>query len=84
MTQTNLNREEMMHSLRNKKLYKVHIDITIKGQFTTKVIPSVISVMADDEQEAKNIARHTTFSVNVGKAKMEMDFGSYRKEHGYE
>lgn len=76
-----------MHSLRDKKLYKVHIDITVKGQFTTRVIPSVVPVMADDEQEAKNIAkniaRHTSFSVSVGKAKMEMDFGGYRKEHGY-
>lgn len=81
--QTKIDREEMMHNLRNKKLYKVHIDITVKGQFTTKVIPSVVSVMADNEQEAKNIARHTSFSVSVGKAKMEMDFGAYRKEHGY-
>lgn len=79
-----IDNKELMHSLRDKKLYKVHIDITVKGQFTTRVIPSVVSVMADSEQEAKNIASHTAFRVDVGKAKMEMDFGKYRKDHGYE
>lgn len=78
-----IDNQELMQKHLNKKLYKVHIDITVKGQFTTRVIPSVISVFADDEQEAKNIAHHTTFTCNPTTVKMEMDFGAYRKEHGY-
>lgn len=37
-------------NLRNKKLFKVHADITVHGQFTSRVLPLSISVIAIDEQ----------------------------------
>lgn len=42
-----------VENLGNKKLFKVHADITVYGQFTSRVIPLSISVIANDEQEAK-------------------------------
>ena len=64
-----------VENLRNKKLFKVHADITVYGQFTSKVIPLSISVIANDEQEAKNIARHVKITnVSINKVKQEIDF----------
>ena len=62
-------------NLRNKKLFKVHADITVHGQFTSRVLPLSISVIAIDEQEAKNIARHVKITnVSIKKVKQEIDF----------
>lgn len=62
-------------NLRNKKLFKVHADITVHGQFTSRVLPLSISVIANDEQEAKNIARHVKITnVSIDKVKQEIDF----------
>lgn len=64
-----------VENLRNKKLFKVHADITVYGQFTSRVIPLSISVIANDEQEAKNIARHVKITnVRIDKVKQEIDF----------
>lgn len=64
-----------VENLRNKKLFKVHVDITVHGQFTSRVIPLSISVIANDEQEAKNIARHVKITnVSIDKVKQEIDF----------
>lgn len=64
-----------VENLRNKKLFKVHADITVHGQFTSRVIPLSISVIANDEQEAKNIARHVKITnVSIDKVKQEIDF----------
>lgn len=64
-----------VENLRNKKLFKVHADITVYGQFTNRVIPLSISVIANDEQEAKNIARHVKITnVSINKVKQEIDF----------
>ena len=62
-------------NLRNKKLFKVHAEITVYGQFTSRVIPLSISIIANDEQEAKNIARHVKITnVSINKVKQEIDF----------
>lgn len=64
-----------VENLRNKKLFKVHVDITVYGQFTSRVIPLSISIIANDEQEAKNIARHVKITnVSINKVKQEIDF----------
>lgn len=64
-----------VENLRNKKLFKIHADITVYGQFTSRVIPLSISVIANDEQEAKNIARHVKITnVSINKVKQEIDF----------
>ena len=64
-----------VEKLRNKKLFKVHADITVYGQFTNRVIPLSISVIANDEQEAKNISRHVKINnVSINKVKQEIDF----------
>lgn len=64
-----------VENLRNKKLFKVHADITVYGQFTSRVIPLSISIIANDEQEAKNIARHVKITnVSINKVKQEIDF----------
>lgn len=64
-----------VENLRDKKLFKVHADITVHGQFTSRVIPLSISVIANDEQEAKNITRHVKITnVSIGKVKQEIDF----------
>lgn len=64
-----------VENLRNKKLFKVHADITVYGQFTSRVIPLSISVIANDEQEAKNIARHVKITnVSINKVKQEINF----------
>lgn len=66
---------DVVENLRNKKLFKVHADITVHGQFTSRVIPLSISVIANDEQEAKNIARHVKITnVSIDKVKQEIDF----------
>ena len=63
---------------KTKKMYKVHVDIKVEGQITTKYIDTVINVMADTEDEAKEIAYETKFSIeNISEAKMKFDFGSY-------
>ena len=66
---------------RKKKLYKVHIDIKAKTQYTMRVIPCSVSVIASNEQEAKNIARHTRFTCDVGKAKLEMDLSGHDRHN---
>lgn len=67
-----------VENLRNKKLFKVHADITVYGQFTSRVIPLSISVIANDEQEAKNIARHVKITnVSIDKVKQEIDFSKH-------
>ena len=59
-------------NLRDKKLFKVHADITVYGQFTSRVI------IATNEQEAKNIARHVKITdVNITNVKEEVDFNKY-------
>ena len=64
-----------VENLRNKKLFKVHADITVYGQFTSRVIPLSISVIANNEQEAKNIARHVKITnISIDKVKQEIDF----------
>lgn len=64
-----------VENLRNKKLFKVHVDITVHGQFTSRVLPLSISVIANDEQEAKDIARHVKITnVSINKVKQEIDF----------
>lgn len=64
-----------VENLRNKKLFKVHADITVYGQFTSRVIPLTISVIANDEQEAKNIARHVKITnVSIDKVEQKIDF----------
>lgn len=64
-----------VENLRNKKLFKVHADITVYGQFTSRVIPLSISVIANDEQEAKNIARHVKITnVSITNVRTEIDF----------
>ena len=65
-------------NLRNKKLFKIHVDITVHGQFTSRVIPLSISIIATNEQEAKNIARHVKITdVSIKKVKQEIDFTKY-------
>ena len=65
-------------NLRDKKLFKVHADITVYGQFTSRVIPLSISIIATTEQEAKNIARHVKITdVNITNVKEEVDFNKY-------
>lgn len=64
---------------RNKKLFKVHVDITVHSQFTSRVIPMSISVIAGSEQEAKNIARHVKLTdVSVQNCKLEIDFNKHK------
>ena len=64
-----------VENLRDKKLFKVHVDITVYGQFTSRVIPLSISIIATNEQEAKNIARHVKITdVNITNVKEEVDF----------
>ena len=64
-----------VENLRNKKLFKVHADITVYGQFTSRVLPLSISVIANDEQEAKNIARHVKITnVSITNVRKEIDF----------
>ena len=65
----------IIENLRNKKLFKVHADITVHGQFTSRVLPLSISIIADNEQEAKNIARQVKITnVNITNAKEESRF----------
>lgn len=67
-------------SYKDKKLYKVHVDLSIKCQMTTKKLPIVVSVLANTEQEARNIAQHVHISnISVGKVKEEFDFKEYLK-----
>ena len=70
-----------VENLRNKKLFKVHADITVYGQFTSRVIPLSISVIANDEQEAKNIARHVKITnVSITNVRTEVDFTKHIHE----
>ena len=67
-----------IENIRGKKLFKVHADITLYGQFTSRVIPLSIGIIATNEQEAKNIARHVKITdVNITKVKEEVDFNKY-------
>ena len=67
-----------VENLRNKKLFKVHADITIYGPFTSRVLPLSISVIATNEQEAKNIARHVKITdVNITNVRTEVDFSKH-------
>ena len=68
----------IIENWRNKKLFKVHADITVHGQFTSRVLPLSISIIADNEQEAKNIARQVKITnVNITNAKEEVNFAKY-------
>ena len=63
---------------RVRDLPGVHADITVYGQFTSRVIPLSISIIATNEQEAKNIARHVKITdVNITNVKEEVDFTKY-------
>lgn len=65
-------------NLRNKKLFKVHADITVHGQFTSRVLPLSICVIAVDEQEAKDIARQVKITnVNITNVRTEVDFSKH-------
>ena len=65
-------------NLRNKKLFKVHADITVHGQFTSRVLPLSICVIAVDEQEAKDIARQVKIiNVNITNVRTEVDFSKH-------
>ena len=67
-----------VENLRNKKLFKVHADITVHGQFTSRVLPLSICVIAVDEQEAKDIARHVKITnVNITNVRTEVDFSKH-------
>lgn len=67
-----------VENLRNKKLFKVHADITVHGQFTSRVLPLSISIIANDGQEAKNIARQVKITnVNITNVRTEVDFSKH-------
>lgn len=67
-----------VENLRNKKLFKIHADITVHGQFTSRVLPLSISIIANDEQEAKNIARQVKITnVNITNVRTEVDFSKH-------
>ena len=67
-----------VENLKNKKLFKVHADITVHGQFTSRVLPLSISIIANNEQEAKNIARQVKITnVNITNVRTEVDFSKH-------
>lgn len=67
--------QDIANELKEKKLYKIHADIEIQGQFYVKYIPISLSVFASSEEEAQNIARNTKCIVSsLGKTKIEYDF----------
>lgn len=71
-------RDVNVENLRNKKLFKVHADITVHGQFTSRVLPLSISIIANNEQEAINIARQVKITnVNITNIRTEVDFNKY-------
>lgn len=54
------------------KLYRIHLDVSLKIQNGIKKLPLSYVVFADSEQQAKNIARHISLAgVDVGKCKEE-------------
>lgn len=55
---------------KDKKLYKIHVDLTIQCQMTNKKIPVSLSIFAGSEQEARNIVQHIRISnINISKVK---------------
>lgn len=69
-------------NIRDKKLYKVHVDLSIKCQNTVRKVSLSQSILATSEQEAKNIARHTSITgISIGKVKEEFDFKDYIDKH---
>lgn len=67
-----------VENLRNKKLFKIHADIRVHGQFTSRVLPLSISIIADNKQEAIDIARQVKITeVNITNVKEEVDFSKY-------
>lgn len=67
-----------VENLRNKKLFKVHADIRVHGQFTSRVLPLSISIIANNEQEAINIARQVKITnVNITNITTEVDFSKH-------
>lgn len=65
---------------RTKKLYKVHVTLEVKGQFTVRYLDTVVSVLADNEEQARTIARGTKCKVSsLGKTKLEYDFGKNKQ-----
>lgn len=69
---------DVVENLRNKKLFKVHADITVHGQFTSRVLPLSISIIADNKQEAIDIARQVKITnVNITNIKTEVDFSKH-------
>lgn len=70
--------DDNVKNLRDKKLFKVYADITVHGQFTSKVVPLSISIIATNEQEAKNIASHVKITdVHITNVKEEVDFTKF-------
>ncbi len=54
------------------KIFRVHLDVTLKLQSGVKKIPMSYCVFAKNEQQAKNIARHISLTgIDVGKCKEE-------------
>lgn len=69
---------DVVENWRNKKLFKVHADITVHGQFTSRVLPLSISIIADNKQEAIDIARQVKITnVNITNIKTEVDFSKH-------
>lgn len=67
-----------LDNLRDKKLYKVHIDLKLKCQNMSRNVSISQSIYATSEQEAKNIARHISISgISIGKVKEEFNFKDY-------
>lgn len=73
-----------LDNLRDKKLYKVHIDLSIKCQNAVRKVSLSQSIFATSEQEAKNIARHISITgINIGKVKEEFDFKDYIEKYNF-
>lgn len=69
---------DVVENLRNKKLFKVHADITVHGQFTSRVLPLSISIIADNKQEAIDIAKQVKITnVNITNIRTEVDFSKH-------
>lgn len=68
--------------IRDKKWYKVHVDLKLRCQNSIRNVELSIPIIATSEQEAKNIAGHVSIiNIKVDKAKLDFDFEKYIKEH---
>jgi hypothetical protein len=69
-------------NIRDKKYYKVHVDLKLKCQNSIRDIELSIPIIATSEQEARNIARHVSITnIKVDKVKLDFDLEQYIKEH---